>query len=246
MPRIPIPRIPQLTALKHIKAGDLPEIPDDFEVRSVVKKNPKAKPLSDDIHGYLSYLSNWLSVATEAPTLSGEGKKLYGDPEANERFIADILDKVNETFERCLHHMMYPEKYTSKEAIEAMTLYWQLATMFAPEERALKDIEYYSPGRGISQYYARDAGKFCENSNKSREYYELLTRFAHKFPFSHKMDRRCFVLYVEGFDPRVISMSLAQPLNWVVKKIDYYKGIALRNREEFLRESVGEAEGVYQ
>jgi hypothetical protein len=62
----------------------------------------------------------------------------------------------------------------------------------------------------------------------------MLKRFANMFKFDSEKDQKVFSLFLDGFDPIVISDFVGEPLVWVRKKLEQLKTMCENSREDFL------------
>ena len=241
MPRLPITTMPQLRSLKLIKPGVLPEIPEDFNPRKLATDNPKCKTLYNDVSAWVRELNTWLSVADQV-TQSETHKQLYANKEANEKFVAKLIRAAHSVRKRCIHSIVHPEMYAGNDAMEGLYVYWQLASQMGPSGRAHKDIEYYTPGKGFSRFFTREAKAVAECPKKNYEFYTLLSRFCNMYSFAYEIDQTVMSLHLDGFSDLVIARVVRKKLEVVQKKIKKYTEIALRHKDMFLEQS--EKEGL--
>jgi hypothetical protein len=219
----------QATSLKRLR-HNLPDLPVSFNPDKYALE-PRFSQLIADLDGYRDELKDFLFKAYNIPD-SPERAVLFKDEDSNNKYVARLLDLVNEVKSRCIHHSLNGKLYASKECVVAMRIYWQLATILCPKDRALNDEEYLTAQGEMSRFFTKTSRVSWETQSKQSAYYDCLQRFLHEYPWGFEVDKRVFAAFVEGFQPDVISIMVERDEKFVRKKIEKYKEIALENFEE--------------
>ena len=224
---------PQLNEFRRVKKSGLVPIPPEFDVRAEAAASPKAKTIWDTVDEYAKDIIKFHTLAKEAPR-SATSQSLTPNALAKaDLILEDTLNKVYMVRDRCIHCVAYPQFYVklSKAAERELQLYWICLAEF----RADAGNEYYSLKCGdYSRFFTACSRYSLETAGLEFEYYSMLKRFANMFKFDSEKDQKVFSLFLDGFDPIVISDFVGEPLVWVRKKLEQLKTMCENSREDFL------------